>query len=93
MQQSFATWDINHVDQHNLPLQNICVEIGDGLGVTAYIIDTEIQTSHNEFWNNSGEPGIIWRMNTSGDGNESDYNCHGIHIVGPITYKSNNLWP
>ena len=47
--QSPATWGLDRIDQRNLPLNNAYTYTPTGQGVTAYIIDTGILSTHNEF--------------------------------------------
>ena len=47
--QSPATWGLDRIDQRALPLNNTYNYNFTGSGVTAYIIDTGIRVSHNEF--------------------------------------------
>ena len=50
-----ALWDLNRIDEHSMPLDKYYARIinKDGSGVHAYIIDTGIVISHNEFKNTS----------------------------------------
>ncbi|CAD6924620.1 unnamed protein product [Tilletia controversa] len=50
-----------------------------GEGVTAYIIDTGINTAHNEF-----EGRARWGKTLASDGIDSDGNGHGTHCAGTI---------
>ena len=47
--QSPATWGLDRIDQRDLPLNNSYVYTQTGAGVTAYIIDTGLRVTHNEF--------------------------------------------
>jgi len=76
--QSPATWGIDRVDQRDLPLSNSYGVSGSGSGVTAYIIDTGIRHSHNEF----GER-ATFGTNTI-DGDNEDCNGHGTHVAGTV---------
>lgn len=79
-QQSPATWGIDRVDQRDLPLSNSFSPLGNGgSGVTAYIIDTGIRTSHNEFGGRA-----TFGINTTNDNNNSDCNGHGTHVAGTV---------
>jgi len=83
--QSSATWGIDRIDQRNLPLSNSYGVSGVGSGVVAYIIDTGIQTEHNEFKDESGSRNRArWGINTTGDGNNRDCNGHGTHVAGTV---------
>ena len=62
-----------------LRLENSYGVSGDGFGVTAYIIDTGIRHSHNEFGGRAS-----FGTNAVGDGNNEDCNGHGAHVAGTI---------
>jgi aqualysin 1 len=78
--QSPATWGLDRIDQRNLPLNNTYNYNFTGAGVIAYIIDTGIRVSHNEF---GGRASI--GTDTVGDGqNGNDCNGHGTHVAGTV---------
>jgi len=78
--QTGATWGIDRVDQINLPLNGTYQYTDTGAGVTAYVIDTGIRTSHSEF---GGRASI--GADTVGDGqNGNDCNGHGTHVAGTL---------
>ncbi|CRI64467.1 Peptidase S8 and S53 subtilisin kexin sedolisin (modular protein) [Thiocapsa sp. KS1] len=79
VQQSPATWGLDRVDQRNLPLDNSYVYDADGGSVTAYIIDTGIRTTHQEFAGRAK-----WGTNTTGDGADRDCHGHGTHVAGTV---------
>jgi subtilisin family serine protease len=76
--QPYATWGIDRVDQRDLPLSGSYTYNSTGAGVTAYIIDTGIETSHWEFGG---------RASVGADyvgGNGQDCNGHGTHVAGTV---------
>jgi subtilisin family serine protease len=78
--QSPATWGIDRIDQRNLPLSNSYTYNHDGTGVYAYIIDTGILITHNEF---GGRASVGY--DAIGDGrNGIDCNGHGTHVAGTV---------
>ena len=75
-----ATWGIDRIDQRNLPLSGTYTYTHTGAGVTAYIIDTGINTTHNEF---GGRASVGY--DAIGDGrNGIDCNGHGTHVSGTV---------
>ena len=75
-----ATWGIDRIDQATLPLDKSYNYAQSGAGVTAYIVDTGIMATHNEFAGRvrSGYDAI-------GDGNGTvDCNGHGTHVSGTV---------
>jgi subtilisin family serine protease len=78
--QTPATWGLDRIDQRNLPLNNSYTYNATGAGVTAYIIDTGIRTTHSQF---GGRASV--GNDTVGDGqNGQDCNGHGTHVAGTV---------
>jgi subtilisin family serine protease len=78
--QTPATWGLDRIDQRTLPLNNIYTYNYTGTGVTAYVIDTGILVTHNEF---GGRASVAY--DAIGDGqNGIDCNGHGTHVAGTI---------
>ncbi len=78
--QSPATWGIDRIDQRALPLSNSYTYNFTGAGVTAYIIDTGVRFSHNEF----GGRAISGYDLVDNDSDASDCNGHGTHVAGTV---------
>lgn len=73
-------WGLDRIDQTSVPLNSTYNYTDTGAGVVAYIIDTGIRTTHDEFGGraSSGFSAII-------DGNENaDCNGHGTHVSGTV---------
>jgi subtilisin family serine protease len=76
--QTPATWGLDRVDQRDLPLNNTYTYNQTGQGVQAYIIDTGIRASHQEF---GGRIGNGFTSINDGNGT-NDCNGHGTHVAG-----------
>jgi aqualysin 1 len=77
--QSPATWGLDRIDQRNLPLSNSYTYNFTGAGVTAYIIDTGIRFSHNEFGGRA-----VSGFDSVDGGSADDCNGHGTHVAGTV---------
>jgi subtilisin family serine protease len=76
--QSGATWGIDRIDQRNRPLSGTYTYTTTASNVTAYVIDTGIQTSHPQF---GGRAAVSY---DALGGNGQDCNGHGTHVAGTI---------
>ena len=75
------SWGLDRIDQRSLPLDASYTYPNAGAGVHAYIIDTGIWLSHEEF---SGRlaAGFSSVVPIVGDG--TDCNGHGTHVAGTV---------
>jgi aqualysin 1 len=78
--QSPATWGLDRIDQRDLPLSNTFSYSSDGSGVRAYVIDTGIRTSHDQF----GGRAVNGMDAVDGSLPAADCNGHGTHVAGTI---------
>jgi subtilisin family serine protease len=76
--QNSAPWGLDRIDQRNLPLNNIYSYSGSGFGVNAYIIDSGIRVTHQEF---GGRASSVHDY-VGKDGN--DCNGHGTHVAATL---------
>ena len=84
-QQFNPTWGIDRIDQRDLPLDGTYNPgANNGTGVTAYIIDTGVRITHDEFENASGQSRAIWGANFAGDNLDTDCDGHGTHVAGTV---------
>src|SRR5688572_1767472 len=78
--QTDATWGLDRLDQQDLPLGGSYTYDFDGSGVNAYIIDTGIRKSHQDFGGRA-----LDGFSAIGDGRGSDdCNGHGTHVAGTV---------
>lgn len=78
--QSNPDWGLDRIDQKALPLNSTYSYLQTGSGATAYIVDTGILSSHQEF---SGR--VLSGYTAISDGNgTTDCNGHGTHVAGTV---------
>ncbi len=82
--QSPATWGLDRIDQHDLPLNDQYTYSATGAGLKAYIIDTGMRLTHVEYGGRA-----ISGFDAIDGGLASDCHGHGTHVggtVGSTTY-------
>ena len=77
--QTGATWGLDRIDQTNLPL-NSSFTYPTSSGVHAYILDTGIRGTHNDF---TGRMGNGYTAISDGQGT-NDCQGHGTHVAGTV---------
>ncbi|HEY0602712.1 MAG TPA: S8 family peptidase [Herpetosiphonaceae bacterium] len=76
--QTGAPWNLDRIDQRNLPLDGRYTVGTTAANVTAYIIDTGIYTAHSQF---GGRASVGY---DALGGNGQDCNGHGTHVGGTV---------
>ena len=77
--QTRATWGLDRIDQHNLPLSTTFSYTATGAGVTAYMIDTGIRFSHSDFGGRA-----VSGFDAVDGGQADDCAGHGTHTAGTV---------
>lgn len=78
--QANPTWGLDRIDQRELPLDSRYEYGSDGTGVTVYVVDTGILSTHNEF---AGRIGVGYSSISDGLGT-TDCDGHGTHVAGTV---------
>ena len=76
-----APWGLDRVDQRTLPLSLSYTWGTSGAGVSVYIIDTGIRTTHQDFGGRA-----VWDFNAVKGNNNPNTDCmgHGTHVAGTV---------
>jgi subtilisin family serine protease len=78
---TFPSWGIDRIDERDLPLSSsYTTTASNGSGVTAYVVDTGIRITHQQF----GGRASYGRDTVDNDDVASDCNGHGTHVAGTI---------
>ncbi|MFI7344336.1 S8 family peptidase [Streptomyces sp. NPDC050085] len=80
-QKNPPSWGLDRIDQNDLPLdQSYTWPESAGAGVTVYVIDTGIRTTHQDF---GGRAASGWDF-VDNDAVAQDGNGHGTHVAGTV---------
>lgn len=84
LQTPVPSWGLDRIDERSLPLDNKYHYANIAQTVKAYIIDTGIRFTHQEFGGRA-----VLGIDTIGDGqNGNDCNGHGTHVAGTVGGRS-----
>ena len=83
------TWGLDRVDQRNLPLKKQYYYTNTGKGVTAYVVDTGIRSTHLDFTTNVAGDAVDSRVSggiseVAGEASTEDCDGHGTHVAGTV---------
>lgn len=78
--QTNPSWGLDRIDQRTRPLSNSYTYNTTGRGVTAFIIDTGIRATHQNF---GGRVGMGFTSINDGQGT-NDCQGHGTHVAGIV---------
>ena len=78
-----VVWGLDRIDQRPLPLNDEYSPSGIGTGVKAYVVDTGLNTSHQEFTGRA-EAGQNFFLSDQNADNISDCHGHGTHVASTL---------
>lgn len=78
--QASPPWGLDRIDQRSLPLNGAYNYYYTGAGVHAYIIDSGLRATHQEF---AGRVGNGWSYISDGHGTDDCFG-HGTHVAGIV---------
>ena len=78
------SWNLDRVDQRNLPLNDTYIWHKSGASVTAYVIDSGIRFTHTEFEGRAVSGPDFY----DDDDDSTDCGGHGTHVAGTLGGKT-----
>ncbi|MEU5955373.1 S8 family peptidase [Streptomyces sp. NPDC047525] len=87
-QKNPPSWGLDRIDQKGLPLdKSYTSPESAGQGVTAYVIDTGVRTTHKDF---GGRASSGWDF-IDNDATAQDGNGHGTHVSATVAGESHGV--
>ena len=74
------SWGLDRIDQRDLPLNQSYTYPTAPASVTAYVLDTGIRITHNDF----GGRAVHGRDTVNNDNDATDCHGHGTHVAGTV---------
>ncbi|MFE7504772.1 S8 family serine peptidase [Promicromonospora sp. NPDC057488] len=87
VQSPTPSWGLDRSDQRTPPLDSSYAYANTGAGVTAYVIDTGIRVTHQDF-EDRAESGVDV---VDGDAEADDCNGHGTHVAGTLGGEAHGI--
>ncbi|MGW0302404.1 serine protease [Streptomyces anthocyanicus] len=81
------SWGLDRIDQRDLPVDRSYTYPGGAPDVTAYVVDTGVRLSHNDF----GGRAVSGYDFIDDDSNASDCQGHGTHVAGTVGGASHGV--
>ncbi|GHA77889.1 serine protease [Streptomyces tendae] len=81
------SWGLDRIDQRDLPVDRSYTYPGGASDVTAYVVDTGVRLSHDDF----GGRAVSGYDFIDDDSNASDCQGHGTHVAGTVGGASHGV--
>ena len=77
-------WSLDRIDQRVSTLNDEFSPEGDGADVNAYVVDTGLNSSHQDFTGRIGTGRNFYGTDADGDTSTDDCNGHGTHVASSL---------
>src|SRR6185295_18943331 len=77
-------WNLDRIDQESPSLDSQYVFNANGSGVTAYVIDTGIRSTHTQFGGRASIAADFVGSESCNTSGNNDCNNHGTHVAGTV---------